>query len=43
MVGYVLKVFWFSKDNPTDTLKKKKREKDEEMGRQRVDKNGQLS
>ena len=39
-----LKVFWFSKDNPTghSERKKKKRQTEEEVGRQyqRVDRNG---
>ena len=39
-----LKVFWFSKDNPTghSERKKKKRQAEEEVGRQyqRVDRNG---
>ena len=44
MVWPCLKVFWFSKDNPTghSERKKKKRQIEEEVGRQyqRVDRNG---
>ena len=44
MVWPCLKVFWFSKDNPTghSERKKKKRQTEEEVGRQyqRVDRNG---
>ena len=44
MVWPCLKVFWFSKDNPTghSDRKKKKRQTEEEVGRQyqRVDRNG---
>ena len=44
MVWPRLKVFWFSKDNPTghSERKKKKRQTEEEVGRQyqRVDRNG---
>ena len=44
MVWPCLKVFWFSKDNPTghSGKKKKKRQTGEEVGRQhqRVDRNG---
>ena len=44
MVWPCLKVFWFSKDNPTghSERKKKKRQREEEVGRQyqRVDRNG---
>ena len=44
MVWSCLKVFWFSKDNPTghSERKKKKRQTEEEVGRQyqRVDRNG---
>ena len=44
MVWPCLKVFWFSKDNPTghNERKKKKRQTEEEVGRQyqRVDRNG---
>ena len=44
MVWPCLKVFWFSKDNPTghSERKKKKRQTEEEVGRgyQRVDGNG---
>ena len=44
MVWPCLKVFWYSKDNPTghSERKKKKRQAEEEVGRQyqRVDRNG---
>ena len=44
MVWPCLKVFWFSKDNPTghSERKKKKRQTEEEVGRQyqRVDRTG---
>ena len=44
MVWPCLKVFWFSKDNPTghSERKNKKRQTEEEVGRQypRVDRNG---
>ena len=44
MVWPCLKVFWFSKDNPTghSERKKKKRQSEEEVGKQyqRVDRNG---
>ena len=44
LVWPCLKVFWFSKDNPTghSDRKKKKRQTEEEVGRQyqRVDRNG---
>ena len=46
MVWPCLKVLWFSKDNPTghSERKKKKRQTEEEVGRQyqRVDRNGLL-
>ena len=46
MVWPCLKVFWFSKDNPTghSERKKKKRQTEEEVGRQyqRVDRNVQF-
>ena len=43
VVWLCLKVFWFSKDNPIgDSERKKKRQTEEEVGRQyqRVDRNG---
>ena len=43
MVWLCLNVFWFSKDNPTghSERQKKKRQTDEEMGRQYLLKTGQ--